>query len=103
MEKDEERGLELYLEAVGLDVVLAMLYAGVVYSNQGKYDKAMEMYTMAADKGVSSAMFYIGEFYELGLGVEVNLDTAAHWYSRAGDLGHTGAQQKLQTMVPMPV
>ena len=48
-----------------------------------------------AEEGDPDAQFILGEWYETGDRVELNIDAALHWYRLAAEQGHAGAQFKL--------
>lgn len=52
------------------------------------YDKALEYYTKAADKGHDIATFNLGSFYLKGWGVEQNYGKAFEYYKKVSDKGH---------------
>ena len=51
------------------------------------YAKALEYYSMAAEQGEPNAIFFVGDCYYLGQGVEKDLDKAAEWYRKALNAG----------------
>ena len=61
---------------------------GYIYSQERFYETALEYYRVAADYGEATAMHNIGVFYERGLGVEKDLETAKYWYARARENGY---------------
>jgi TPR repeat protein len=70
----------------------AVFNVGVHYDKgrgvEQDYGKALEYYTLAAEKGVPVAFFAIGDFYYLGKGVEADTDKAAEYYQKALDAGY---------------
>lgn len=61
---------------------------GYIYSQERFYETALEYYRVAANYGDATAMHNIGVFYERGLGVEKDLETAKYWYARARENGY---------------
>ena len=53
-----------------------------------------------ASTGDIDAQFLLGLAYDTGAGVTQNSGEAAHWYQKAADVGHPGAQTKLETCTP---
>ncbi|KDN50865.1 HCP-like protein [Tilletiaria anomala UBC 951] len=49
----------------------------------------------AARKGLGSAEFALGYYYEVGVGVEQDLTAAKKWYKRAADHGNNDATERL--------
>lgn len=65
-------------------------------ANKIDYVELFKIYKLAADNGNAEAQFYLGKFYEEGLGgVEVNLLQAAKFYELAANQGYPEAQFKL--------
>ena len=52
----------------------------------------MTWFTKAADQGIADAELRLGYCYQLGNGVELNLDTAMEWYEKAAAKGHVNGQ-----------
>jgi TPR repeat protein len=55
------------------------------------YGLALKWFQKAADQGNGMAQYYIGEMYELGLGVKEDRAQAVHWYSIAANSGERWA------------
>ncbi len=55
------------------------------------YTQAREILLPLAEKGETNAMYYIGQMYDNGLGVETNFEISKTWYERAGTKGHPKA------------
>ena len=53
--------------------------------------KALELYQIAADKGVPSAQCNLGYAYLYGIGIEQNHEMAFKWYSAAVEQGFPDA------------
>ncbi|MHC5226453.1 SEL1-like repeat protein [Ignatzschineria sp. LJL83] len=53
---------------------------GIIYSINENYPEAIKWYELSALQGFSEAQGLLAEFYELGLGVPINLDKAIYWY-----------------------
>ena len=51
-----------------------------------------------AANGDRDAQFQAGLQYETGCGIAQDYSEAAHWYRKAADTGHTGAQNSLGTV-----
>ncbi|GJJ09318.1 Chitin synthase regulator 2 [Clathrus columnatus] len=57
----------------------------------------------AAEAGLVKAMYAVGYFTEVGIGVQANLQDATYWYKRAAELGDKRAQQRLKSQNgPLP-
>lgn len=48
-----------------------------------------------AEKGDTSAQYYLGEMHEQGLGTEQNIAEAFKWYAKAAEQGDVWAKRKL--------
>ena len=57
--------------------------------------KAAMWFRKAADQGIASAQYEMGQNYEAGRGVSQSPDKAVDWYRMAADQGHSEAQYKL--------
>lgn len=62
-------------------------YLGVLAEQQGLYKKALSYYLQAAQKGDITSQYNVGRFYETGLGVAVNYQTALQWYTLSAKRG----------------
>ena len=62
------------------------------------WQKAVEMYQKAAEKGNAQAQYNIANCYYNGWGVEKNLHEAAKWYQKAFDNGNNEALEMINYM-----
>ncbi|KAE8265950.1 hypothetical protein A4X09_0g6396 [Tilletia walkeri] len=68
-----------------------------------KEDLAFVFADKAARKGLASAEFALGYYYEVGVGTEKNLDSAKKWYRKAATHGNSDAQERLDDLAkPQP-
>ena len=58
-------------------------------------EEAYRMITLASNEGHADALALMGQFYEEGLGVSGDLQTAADWYKKAAEKGSAIGQQHL--------
>lgn len=58
-------------------------------------DMASKIMMELARAGDSRAQFHLGEFYQLGTGVEQNVEKAKYWYKKAASRGSIPAKNKL--------
>ena len=65
---------------------------GEEYFNRLEFDKAIPLYTRAAEYGYADARFFLGTCYEDGFGVVRDLKKAVYWYQKAADQGDATAQ-----------
>ena len=66
--------------------------------SQGDYATAIKVWTPLAEQGVAPAQFYLGNMYDIGLGVVQNYKTAMKWYTLAAKQGFAAAQFNLGFM-----
>lgn len=63
------------------------------------YEKAIEYYTLAIQKGDPNAMFGLATMYNLGQGVTRSIEKAFELYTQAANQGHANAQFNLGVLV----
>src|SRR5688572_33252504 len=86
-EIDKKKGFGLYNEAAEL------LYENNVKIND--FDKISYWYYKAADNDNKVALYKLGEFYEMGKGIDVNLVRAFEFYKKSASKGCLEAQYKV--------
>ncbi len=59
------------------------------------YATSLRVWLPEAEAGNTEAMFYVGQIYEKGLGVEPEYAAAVTWYQRAAEHGYTPAMVNL--------
>lgn len=76
---------------------------GVMYEKgngiEQNWQKAAEIYKMAAEKGDGKAQYNIGWCYYHGKGVNKNKVEAKKWLHKASDQGHEGAKEWIDAMI----
>ena len=78
----------------------------MMYSKEGSDNQqdAAQWWQKASELGHYRAQFNLGCLYELGKGVEVDLDRAVYWWTKAAQQGYEKAKSKLksenQSIVP---
>ncbi|MEZ9847690.1 PEGA domain-containing protein [Vibrio breoganii] len=60
--------------------------------------KAVAWFKKSAEKGNSDAMYNLGRMYQLGRGVDRDMDLALQWMKRAAKSGNLKAKDRLQKM-----
>jgi TPR repeat protein len=58
----------------------------------------MEKIRIKAEKGNADSQYELGCLYEKGDGVQMNLNIAKEWYSKAAAQGHNIAESKLMLL-----
>ena len=62
------------------------------------YNKALELFKKATECDCARANYHIGRFYENGLGVDADIETAKEWYQKAADNGDEDAKAALSRL-----
>lgn len=87
------------LEAAAAKGNLAAMYAlGSASEAGGDVEKALTHFRAAAEAGYAGAEFKLGECYEHGRGVAVDLAIAKDWYGRAARQGLPQAVERLKQL-----
>lgn len=87
------------LEAAAAKGNLAAMYAlGASAEASGDFEKALTHFRAAADAGYAGAEFKLGECYENGRGVAIDLAMARDWYGKAAKQGLPQAVEKLRLL-----
>lgn len=84
------------------DIRCQTAYANFLQRGEGigqNLDAAFELYLKAAFNGDATAQLNIGEFYEKGLAVPVDLKEAAVWYCLAAKQGRNWARGRKEEIV----
>ena len=71
---------------------------GMRLYNAKQYTEALEMFRLSAEGGNSSSEYMIGRMHEHAQGVSRNVDTAKEHYTRASEMGHSGAKKALKRL-----
>ncbi|PWN43183.1 hypothetical protein IE81DRAFT_365994 [Ceraceosorus guamensis] len=61
-------------------------------------DLAFTFAEKAARKGLASAEFALGYYYEVGVGCEKDVDQSRKWYKRAATQGNTDAKERIEAL-----
>ena len=69
------------------DTVKNLLSKAKALLEEKKYEEAVPFLRKAADQGNAKAMYGLGLLYDLGTGVDKDLEAAAQWYQKALDAG----------------
>jgi TPR repeat protein len=63
---------------------------------QKDYKKAMAYFKEAIPD--EWAYYFLGEMYEKGLGIEINIDKALEYYRKAAEQGNDSAKNKIKEL-----
>lgn len=74
---------------------LGLMYGGMLPGLLMDKEKAVELYKIAAAKGIREAMVQLGQSYDYGVGVPANDRLSVEWYRAAAEMGHPLAQNNL--------
>ncbi|GAB6976556.1 hypothetical protein JCM15124A_14630 [Prevotella falsenii] len=98
-----QKTMDWYRKAAYAGSALGQYHLGILYFegwNGEKPDKkkGLEWLFKAANGCEPWAMFYIGNCYKRGDGVEKNIDEAIRWYKKAAEYGDEDAPQVLKEL-----
>ncbi len=68
------------------------------YRSERHSDKALEWLQKAAEHGIDSAQYELGEAYERGISFRRNIPKAMDWYQKASAAGNKEAQEALERL-----
>jgi TPR repeat protein len=63
--------------------------------DRGEYENALHIFMSLSENGDNRAKYYIGLMYNLGLGVERDVDKAVYWYEDSAAGNNVQAQYNL--------
>lgn len=95
-EKNASRYLEMALQQSSPE---AHLHVAKEAHAKGDFAAALPHFQSAAGREVAEAQYYLGKYYSAGHAVKADIFTAAYWYKRAADQGHTKAKSSLENCV----
>ncbi len=103
VEQDMEKGKELFQSVANRGVVEGYYGLALVTENEGDFETALEQYNKVAQEGteqlyIARAMGGLGYIYAFSDGAEQDGAKAVEWYTKAADLGYTGAMYNLGAM-----
>ncbi|MBR4824785.1 MAG: sel1 repeat family protein [Spirochaetaceae bacterium] len=97
MKKEVFVRLEKYPNNSEAVYYLSRQYDGLTIKNSTPNpEKAAEIILRAAELGNTNAQYEIGKLYEVGLGVEKDIEKSKKWIGKASEQGHEGAIYTLQ-------
>lgn len=98
-EEELKTATNLLEDASAAGLTKAQLCLASVYSRKPEKDgnKFVQYLKMAAESGDSTALFFLGQCYDKGLGVPQNLSKAVELYRRAAKAGNKRAQSFLES------
>ena len=67
-------------------------------TGEPNYEKAFELFSLAAEKGNADAMYNLGNMYRCGNGVAVDYYCAMEWYQKAADKGNIQSMYEIGDM-----
>lgn len=68
-------------------VLMTQNQLGLLYRHLGKYNKAIEHFQQAAEKGLPHAMYNMATSYRPGFGIERNVAKERYWLEKAAENG----------------
>lgn len=100
---DYQKAKSYYIGAAEEGNELALINLSLLhYRKQIKNASPAQAFTYiqrAAEKNVSNAYFWLGLYYELGVGTEKDLDKSKAAYQKAIDLGNNASRYKLASLI----
>ena len=92
---DYNNALLVFNEAFKLDRTItdAPYMIGICYYKANNYDKAIEWFTYAANRGDADSNYHLGLCYEEGKGVEMDKNKALDYYEKAAGSNKKAAQR----------
>jgi len=90
-----QRGFDQSLVATSTNTEYDNFRVAVLDYFNEEYLSAFQLFRPLAEKGDSSAEYYMALMYDEGRGVEKDASTAVGWYTRAAQQGHMDAQYNL--------
>lgn len=94
---DTEEAIKWYEKAdrANFISVINLYNWGLIYYKRHEYNLALEKFQRASDGGEGNSARLLGEMYEHGLGVEINLNKALEYYLVANQRGINGLLKKI--------
>ena len=99
MEALVNQAVSLYLKAAENNYVPAIYKLGNIEEQRKETKKAFEYYLDAAEKNYPPAQNTVGYYYQNGISVEKNLQSAAVWYQRAAEAHYAPAIYNYAIMI----
>ena len=72
------------------------LEKGIVYYDNGEYEKAVPIFRELAEQGLAAAQKKLGICYYIGQGVTQSYTEAVKWYRKAAEQGNVDAKEALK-------
>lgn len=101
--QNTEKAEELYLKSAAMGCAAAMYNLGLLYNTKESFVKALEYFKSAAEHGFVKSYFWLGYFYENGLGVEQNYENAVLYYEKAVNENLDDARYNLGKLYAMGI
>jgi len=90
-QQDEKKAMSFFLEAANQGDAEALFGIANIYYSNKEYKDAARYLEEAMKKGYVPAIRWSGVMYQLGLGVNKDLDRAYHLYNQAAQAGNLSA------------
>jgi len=99
VDKNVQKAVELYQEAVKQKNVFAYVSLGLCYKKgigvEKNIPKAIELFQRAAEQKNAHGQYNLGLCYEKGIGVKQDEQKAIELYEKAAEKGYNKAQNKI--------
>jgi len=98
VEKDRGKAKEFFQKAMEFGSPIAPFGLGAIFYKERNDDEAYRLFRLGAEQGNESAQQMLGDCYEHGRGIAVDLQQAKEWYRKAAAVGHERARKALQRL-----
>ncbi|CAH1780449.1 unnamed protein product [Owenia fusiformis] len=98
LENNLSRAIENFMVLASQFKSLVHHNAGLDFAKKGQYSNAVKEWTIASSQGYNKSQFNLALCYELGKGIDKNLQEALKWYKEASESGHKEAIFNLAVM-----
>ncbi|GBC10323.1 hypothetical protein RclHR1_09520008 [Rhizophagus clarus] len=93
---NKQKAYELYQKAAELENIVAQLeLSGIYLYEEENDDKAFELIKKIAEKGNPNAIDKLGYCYELGIGIDADVNKAFELYQKSADFGNSNGLYNL--------
>lgn len=94
-QREMENALFWYRKAADQGSAEALFAIGQIHTLRKEYLISIPFFERAAANGYQRGYQYLGEIYEKGYGVPIDINKAIHYYKNGKNLGYVAAERKL--------
>jgi len=96
--RDTIKGMQLLDEGIAGGDAYASLFKSMRMLGRGDFKESISLLKTAAESGLPQAMLYLGNYYEKGIGVSPDKDSALYWIRKSAAEGDGEAYVELADM-----